>query len=138
MNELNNYQHNLVDLPDEIVYQIFNKLNMIDVFYSFMDVNRRFHQLVFDSLYVRRLNLTTNIDNNASCEQISSIGTQAVSRISHQVEQLLVEQDSINQVLSVCYPRLYSLSLINFEEEIPHQYLTGTVLHSIQNFNSNV
>ena len=129
----------MIDLPDEIIYLILNKLNMIDVFYSLMDINRRFHRLVIDPLYIRRLNLTTNIDNNASCDQISPIDTRAVSRICqrilprirHQVEQLLVEQNSIEEVFAVSYPRLDSLSLINFEVEILHQYLTGIVLGSI-------
>ncbi|CAF4395188.1 unnamed protein product [Rotaria magnacalcarata] len=35
----------LMDLPDEILFTIWNKLNKLDVLYSFVDVNRRFNKL---------------------------------------------------------------------------------------------
>ncbi len=31
---------NILDMPDEILFLIFQKLNMVDVFYSLVDVNR--------------------------------------------------------------------------------------------------
>ena len=39
---------NILDLPDEMLLVIFNKLNMIDVLSSLVDVNERFNRLVFD------------------------------------------------------------------------------------------
>jgi hypothetical protein len=133
MNNSNKNHFNILDLPDETLFIIFKKLNMVDVFYSFLDVNRRFHRLTFDSLYVRDLDMTTITNINSLYDQISSIDTEVLSRICekilprihHQVHKLTVEQYSMKQILVANYPQLYSLSLINIDAEILHQYLTG-------------
>ena len=49
---------NILDLPNEILLTIFNKLNSIDVFYSITNVNRRFYELSFDCSHVRDLQMT--------------------------------------------------------------------------------
>jgi len=48
MNIRNKKDINILDLLDEMLRAIFNKLNMIDMLYSLVDVNRRFDRL---SLY---------------------------------------------------------------------------------------
>jgi hypothetical protein len=135
MNNLNNNDHNILDLPDEILFILFKKLNTTDVLHSLVDVNRRFDRLVLDSLYIRDLDMTDIITINSLYDQTSSIDTQILSkicskilpRIHHQVHKLTVEQYSMKQILLAAnYHQLYSLSLINFEEKILYQYLTGT------------
>ena len=141
MNNLNNNHLNILDLPDEILFIIFKKLNMVDVLYSLVDVNQRFDRLVLDSLYIRDLNMTTIMNINSLYDQTSSIDTQVLSRICekilprihHQVHKLTVEQYSMKRILLASnYPQLYSLSLINFQEEILYQYLTGIVFNFIR------
>jgi hypothetical protein len=134
MNNSNNDYHNIIDLPDEILLIIFKELNTIDVFYSFGNVNRRFNRLVLDSLYIRHLEITTLRNIKSEYDQISSIDTQILSeicvkfvpRIHHQVHKLTVQQDSMQQILHAAnYFQLYSLSFINFHEEILYQYFNG-------------
>jgi hypothetical protein len=135
MNKSNNNHHYILDLPDEILFIILKKLNMVDVLSSLVDVNRRFHRLAIDSLYVRYFDMTDMMIINSLCNKTSSIDTQILSRICkkilprihHQIHELIVEQYSMKQILAVNYPQLYSLSLINFEEGILYQYLTGIV-----------
>jgi hypothetical protein len=126
----------LIDLPDEILFIILKKLNTVDAFYSFVDVNRRFNRLALDSQYVRDLDLTTkkNIDSMddktspIDIQFLSRICEQILPRIHHHVQKLIVEQDLMKQVLLAGnYPQLYSLSLVNVQEEILYQYLTGIV-----------
>jgi hypothetical protein len=140
MNNSNDEYHNILDLPDEILFIIFKKLNTIDVFYSFGDVNRRFNRLALDFLYIRHLDMTTFRSIKSEYDRISSIDAQILSeicvklvpRIHHQVHKLTVQQDSIQQILhGGNYPQLYSLSLINFEQEILYQYLKGIVFDFI-------
>jgi len=50
MNTLNNKNINILDLPDEILFIIFNKLHMIEMFYSLVNVNQRFDRLVLDPM----------------------------------------------------------------------------------------
>ncbi len=140
MNSLNNNHPNILDLSDEILFIIFEKLNMVDVLSSVVDVNRRFGRLALDSLYIRDLNMTSITTINSLYDQTSSIDTQVLSRIcknilprihSH-VHKLTIEEYSMKQILLAAnYPRLYSLSLRNFEEEIIYQYLTGILFNSL-------
>jgi hypothetical protein len=137
MSKLNNNNLNMLDLPDEVLFIILKKLNQIDVLYSLVYVNHRFHRLALDSLYICNLDMT-NI--NSLYDQTFSIDTQGLSRFSekivprihHQVRTLAVEQYSIKQILTANYPQLYSLSLINFQEEILYQYLTGIIFYFVR------
>ncbi len=126
----------LIDLPDEILFIILKKLNTVDAFYSLVDVNRRFNRLALDSQYVRDLDLTTMKNIDSMDDKTSPIDIQFLSRICekilprihHHVQKLIVEQDLMKQVLLAGnYPQLYSLSLVNVQEEILYQYLTGIV-----------
>ena len=98
---------------------------MVDVLYSLVDINVR---LVIDSLYIHHLDMTMkssfdeiiSLDNNTVftrlCENI-------LPRIHDQLTKLTVESYSIKYILTVNYPQLYSLLLVNFQEEILFQYL---------------
>jgi hypothetical protein len=134
MNNLNNNRLNILDLPDEILCLIIEKLNMVDVFYSLVNVNQRFNRLVFDSLYIHDLNMRTIMNINSLYDQTSLIDPKVLSRIckkilprihSH-VHKITVEEYSMKQILLASnYPQLYSLSLINFQAETLYEYLTG-------------
>jgi hypothetical protein len=140
MSELNNNNLNILDLPDEVLFIILKKLNKIDALYSLVYVNNRFHRLALDSLYIRNLDMTDMTNINSLYDQMFSIDTQGLSRFSekilprihHQVRQLAVDQYSIKQILTTNYPQLYSLSLINFQEEILYQYLTGIIFYFVR------
>jgi hypothetical protein len=137
MNMANNSQYNILDLPNEILFIIFNKLNMIDVLYSLVDITQRFNQLVFDPFYIRNLNMTS-MKMKSYYDRIYSIDNQVLDRIcknilpriSHQINELIVEQYSMEHVLhSINYPQLYSLTFMNFSEEILFNYLTSKLFN---------
>lgn len=127
---------NILDLPNEIFFIIFNKLNMVDVLYSLTDVNQRLNQLVFDPFYIHHLDMTSmkiksyldrtfSIDNHI----LDRICQNILPRIHHQISQLIIEQESMTHILhTINYPQLYSLSLINFQDEKLLKYLTGKLL----------
>ena len=133
MNNFNKNHVNILDLPDEILLIIFQKLQTIDVLSSLANVNSRFFRLAIDPLHVHDLNMTIKSLHG----QTSSIETEAFSRICqnilphihHQVHKLTVEQDLMKEILAAgTYPELYSLSLSNFDESILHEYLTSMIL----------
>ena len=139
MNELYHNNLNIFDLSDEILFIILNKLNKIHVLNSLVYAHDRFYRLALDSLYIRNLDLTNMSNINPVYDQISPTDSQNLSRFSkeilprihHHVHKLAVEQDSIKQILTTNYPQLYSLSLMNFQHEVLHQYLTGIKLSLI-------
>jgi hypothetical protein len=130
----NNNNLNILDLPDEILLIIFNKLNSIDALYSLVDVNERFDRLVLNSLHIRNLDTTNMViksyyDRTFSIENnvLSRICEKILPRINHQLNALITEQNSVKHMLTVNYPQLNSLSLVNFQKEILFQYLTGAL-----------
>jgi len=130
---------NILDLSNEILLIIFNKLNTVDAFYSLVDVNERFDDLVLDSLHIRNLDMASmiiksNFDATLSNDNgvLSGICSKILPRIHHQLNELTVEQHPMKRILfTVNYPQLYSLSLVNFQEEILFQYLTGILLNFV-------
>ncbi|CAF1036506.1 unnamed protein product [Rotaria sordida] len=104
---------------------------MVDVLYSLVDVNQRFDKLLLDPLYIRNLDMTS-MTMKSCFDLVYSIENKVLSRISknilprihHQVNELTLEQDSMEHILHrIHYPRLYSLSLIDFQEVLI-KYLT--------------
>jgi len=63
MNIRNKNDINILDLPDEMLRAIFNKLNMLDMLYSLVDVNQRFDRLVLDYLYIHHLEFVIEQDD---------------------------------------------------------------------------
>ncbi len=137
MNISNNNHLNILDFPNEILFIIFNKLNMVDVLYSLVDVTQRFDQLVLDSFYIRNLNMTSmtmksfydrtySIDNQV----LDRICKNILPRIYRQVNELIVEQYSMERILhTINYPQLYSLTLMDFPEEVLLDYLTSKLFN---------
>jgi hypothetical protein len=132
MNILHKNHRNLFDLPNEILLIIIKKLNIDDVIYSLANVNERFTQLVFDPLYIQDFDITM-MTMNSFYDRTFSIHEQVLSnicqnilpKIHNQIKKLTIEQHSIGRILPFNYSQLYSLSLINFQEKILFQYLTG-------------
>jgi len=137
MNKSNNNHLNLLDLPDEILLIIFNKLNTVDVLYSLVDVNQRLDRLALNPLYIRDLDMTIKPGFNHAFSKddqvLSRICEKILPRIHHQINKLTLEPNSIEHILfPINYPQLYSLSLVNFSHEIVFQYLTGRVLNFVR------
>ncbi|CAF4823396.1 unnamed protein product, partial [Rotaria sp. Silwood2] len=140
MNHSNIKHLNILDLPNEILLIIFNKLKIVDALYSLVDINERFDRLVFDSLHIQKLDTMSMViksyyDRNFSIDKnvLLKICEKILPRIHHQLNELIVEQNSMEYILfTVDYPQLYSLSLVNFQEDILFQYLTdNSILHHL-------
>jgi hypothetical protein len=139
MNTSNNNRLNIFDLPNEILFMIVNKLNIGHVVYSLFHVDERFAQIVLDPLYIlniRNLDMTVirmksffdytfTIDDQV----LNIIYRKILPQISDHINKLTIEQQSMKRILlAVDYPQLYSLSIVNCEEEILFQHLRGILL----------
>lgn len=132
MNCMNSNRMNILDLPDEILCIIVNKLSMVDVFYSLVDVNQRLNRLAFDHVYIHHhvdfvvRPSRTHFPSSPSDPILEQICSNVLPRINSDVYQLTVEPCSAEDVLGIVdYPHLYYLSLINFPAETLLPQLTG-------------
>jgi hypothetical protein len=134
MNISNTSDINILDLPDEILHIIFNKLNTIDIFYSLVGVNQRFDRLALDSLVIHHLDLVirqSNIPNSSVDNHIfDKICLKILPRINENVTKLTIDPCSMERILgAVDYPQLHSLLLVCYQPDIR----SGILVHSINN-----
>jgi hypothetical protein len=135
MNISNINQPTMSDLPNEILFIIINKLNIGDIVYSLLDLDERFAQFVYDPIYIQNLDIT-DMTMNSYYKRSFSVHEQVLSRICenllpkirNQIKKLVIEQQSIERILTFNYSQLYSLSFVNFNEDRLLQYLTGMFL----------
>ena len=107
---------NKLNLPDEILLAIINKLNMIDVIYSLVGVNQRFDRLVLDPLYIHHLDLTVKslLNNTFSVDKqvLDRICEEILPRINNKINELTIDPHSMERILgAVVYHQLHFHSL---------------------------
>jgi hypothetical protein len=139
MDILNNNKINILDLPNEMLLSIFNKLSNIDILYSLVDVNQRFDQLVLNSLYIHDLDFTSNLllggNRDDFYVRFNRICENIVPRICHQINKLTLGEDSINRIINKFYfPQLHSLSFNSISSWRLSLYFLG-MLHKSFSFN---
>lgn len=123
---------NILDLPDEILRVIFNKLKIIDVFYSLVGVNERFDRLALDPLYTYDLNfLIERSDTHIISSDIhirNKICKIILPRINAKLTKLTAGPFFMHGILqSVHCPQLYSLSFVNYLPDLFFEHLTSMI-----------
>lgn len=126
---------NILDLPNEILLIIFEKLKTVDILYSLVDVHHRFNKIVFDLIDMRDVNFVRTMDMYSFHDCNYSIDTKIISTLCHQIlfriadkiRQLTIEHNSMDQILSCCtYPQLDTLTLVNCDEDKLYEDLQST------------
>ena len=120
----------MMDLPNEMIYTIWNKLDRIDVLYSFMGVNKRFNELVCNMVYTRSIDLIqpNNYNGNSSLTYpiLDRFCLHILPQIHELVECLTLESISMERILSAGhYPHLQKLTIVNIKPEFVIQYFIG-------------
>ncbi|CAF0901573.1 unnamed protein product [Rotaria sordida] len=129
MNILNHNDINILDLPDEMLLTIFNKLNTIDMLYSLVDVNQQFDRLALDSRVIDHLNFVIKRDDihssSVEIDILSRICSKILPRINEKIIKLILESHSMERIINaIDYPRLHSLSLVNYQPKILLRHLS--------------
>ena len=115
----------LLDLPDEILFYIFKKLNNIDVFNSLFNINnRRIENLIREKNFCETLNFAI-INNQTTIDQFCR---STLPHIQNNVKCLIVELTSIERILLASdYTYLNQLKLCHFKQENFRGYLAGKI-----------
>ncbi|CAF2918007.1 unnamed protein product [Rotaria sp. Silwood2] len=119
----------LNDLPDEILFLIFKKLDNIEVLYLFIGVNKRFNKLVHDSIFTNHLTMT-RCSSNGSFDRLDNqildrFCSQILPSIHHKIKWLDIESSFMEDVLlCTSYPNLCALGLHNIEKDIALRIFT--------------
>ncbi|CAF2951075.1 unnamed protein product [Rotaria sp. Silwood2] len=121
---------NILGLCDEILLTIFNKLNKIDVLYSFIGVNQKLDKLAQDSTFTRSVDLVTISSNEDNESRTNSILDRfcfdIIPRIQYNIECLTVGPLSTDRILRIGnYPKLNKLILVNLSLKMASRILNN-------------
>lgn len=131
---MSQYDVNILQLPNEILFFILTKLNNIDVLYSLLNIgNERLDNIVQDPIFSQRLNFVTI---SQSIDEVSSISRimldrfyDILPRVYYNVQSLIIESESMEYVFRAAYyPKLTELKIYNFDNTIVSRYFIGKKL----------
>ena len=90
----------ILDLPNEIICTIWDKLNQIDILYSMVGVNKRFDRIVRDPIYTRSIQLAeTNVCSPLPDSVLNRYCLDVLPRIAQCIECLTLEPSSMERIL---------------------------------------
>jgi hypothetical protein len=112
----------LNDLSDDILLIILEKLEKLDVLYSFIGVNKRLNRIARDSMFTNSFTLFNHLSYDSISQLSDSILDRFCSHILPEIDQkiqwLNIEISSMKRILiSANYPNLIGLGVYNIETE---------------------
>ena len=126
---INHSKIRLLDLPNELLLNIFKRLSNMDVLYSLSGTsNERLNLLVQSEIFTNTLNFVSN-DADTICSVNDSILDRfclnILPQIQHNVCYLIVEITTMDHILSAGeYLNLIKLKIFNLNEDFLSRYLT--------------
>ncbi|CAF0776093.1 unnamed protein product [Adineta steineri] len=116
---MSNSTLNIVDLCDEILLNILNKLNNLDVLYSCIGVNKKLDRLARDITFTQSINLVTTLSNEHHNSILDRFCLLILQRIQHNIEYFTLNSLSVDRILRIGnYSKLHKLSLVNLPIEM--------------------
>lgn len=127
---INDSKIRLLDLPNELLLNIFKRLSNMDVLYSLSGTNNeRLNLLVQSEIFTNTLNFVSN-----DADTICSVNDLILDRfclnilpiVRHNVRYLIVEVTNMDRILSAGeYPNLMKMKIFNLNENILSRYVTS-------------
>ena len=126
---MSNLHVSILDLSEEVLLCIFNKLNNIDLFYSLLDINPRLDEVVCDITFTQAVDLTT-LSNEGDDSRSNAVAdrfyTHILPRIRNNVKSLTVQASFLQRVLrTISYPNLHKLTLVNLSIDMVSQIFSS-------------
>lgn len=124
----------LTDLPDEILLNIFKKVDNVSLLYSLYGVDKRLNQILNDPIFTSHLDLLTrwsdddiNVLPNSILERFL---LQILPEIHDKVKWLNLESSSMGGfLLKNDYPNLNGLGFYNLERVKAENLFSGKIFY---------
>ncbi|CAF2853479.1 unnamed protein product, partial [Rotaria sp. Silwood2] len=117
----------LLDLPNEMLFNILKKLENVDVLYSFFGINNeRLEKIIEDEFFFNSLNIALITENSTIIDSILDRFCDYIfPRIYFNVKCFIVEPEFMERILlATPYPNLTELKLFNFQRDSSLHYFT--------------
>jgi hypothetical protein len=127
---MNDSTVNILSLSDEMLLDIYNKLDNMDVLHSLIGVNRKLDRLARDITFTQSVDLLTILsnENNDSIKKsiLDRFCFDILPRIQYNIQSLTLDSLSIDRVFrSGNYSKLHKLTLLNLQYEMASHIFNG-------------
>lgn len=130
----------LLDLPDEILMIIFNKLNNVEVLFSLMNVNVRLDKIVHDYTFTNQITLieqngATNLGSPLSDKILDRFCLKILPQIHEKIKWFKLETISMERILLAAnnYPNLHQLDIFIMNKNIDMHLFISKVFQLFTN-----
>ncbi|CAF1446462.1 unnamed protein product [Adineta ricciae] len=128
---MNDSSFNIVNLCDEILLTIYNKLDNMDVLYSLIGVNGKLDRLARDITFTQCVDLSRIFSNEKNNLRKNSIIDRfcfdVLPQIHDHIQSLTLDALLIDRILHLAsYPKLHQLTLLNVQFEMASRIFDGT------------
>jgi len=120
----------LLDLPDDILLIIFNKLDSFDVLYSLLNSTQRLDRIARSMYYTRSINFSIELSNvqfaAINSDKLNRFCAELLPEIHCQIQSLTLESSTIERILlATRFPNLDTIILVGFLPDVLLDYLTN-------------
>jgi hypothetical protein len=127
---MNNLFTGILDLPEEILVNIFNKLHNLDVLYSLIGSNRKLDKIACDRTFVQSIDLTRIFSNEKDNSKTSGIldrfCLEIIPRIHNKIQHLTIETCLLERILYTNeFINLHRITLVNFNIYMDSKIFNG-------------
>ncbi|CAF3391175.1 unnamed protein product [Rotaria socialis] len=122
---MNQSSVHLLDLPNEMLFNILKKLDNVDVLYSLAGINNeRLDSITREETFSKILNFSLVIRNTKIIDAVlDRFCNYILPRIHYNVKCLIVEPTSMERILlATDYPNLTELKIFNFQRDSSLRY----------------
>jgi hypothetical protein len=121
---MNQSHVHLLDLPNEMLFNILKKLDNVDILYSLFGINnKRLDSIIREEIFCNSLNFTSSVHETTILGRFCN---SILPQIHYNVKCLTVEPASMERILlATPYPNLTELKIFNFQRDSSLHYFTG-------------
>ncbi len=123
----------ILDLPNEILFTIFKKLNNVDLLYSLVGIHRKLDNVACDIKFTQALDLTKMSSKGAGDSRTNKLLDRfclyILPRIHNNVECLTVQACFVQRVIHASsYFNLRKITLVDLELNMAFHIFSGMLL----------
>ncbi|UJR07088.1 hypothetical protein I4U23_011376 [Adineta vaga] len=129
----------LLDVPDEILLIIFNKLGSFDVLYSLLNSTHRLDHIARNTHYSKSINFSIELSDGQICaidsDKLHRFCIEILPQIHDQIQIMTLETTNIERILlATQFPNLHTLTLVGFSPDALLNYFTenSSIIHLLK------
>jgi hypothetical protein len=120
----------LLELPDEILLIIFDKLGSVNVLYSLLNSTQRLDQIARNIDYTKSINFSIELSDGQFTtidpDKLHRFCVEILPQINHHIQAMTLETVTIERILlATQFPNLNTIVLVGCSPDVLLRHFTG-------------